>query len=558
MRKGRLLGIGLGMVVVLAILLGVGLILTGNANMPEVGGTDEPPFTFEEVAAERGFEYESGPAEQKGSTRNSVYVGDYNNNGYPDILALGGDEPILFENTGGEFIDSEALPEYDRYFSSALFFDHNNNGWDDLLLLSLDGTPIFLENQEGEFVEREVGFEDTELRVPSTATAADYTGDGCLDVFIAQNGRWHHSLPMKELIVRSTAERANMTISPISDTDLIKDDSGEPNFLFRGDCGEFEDVTEEVGISGDRWSLAASFTDFTGNGYPDIHVGNDFNLDILYENKNGSGFEKRPIPNTNRHAMSSEVADFSGDGNLDIFVTNIREDPKGWTQLYGLQSIDNSGNNLLINTGNGTFATRESEYGVRDGGWGWAAVAVDFDNDGQRDLMHTTSHHSNASAGGQKEATYPRVWERDGEAFNALDPAEQGFLTSGGRGLAALDFTRNGKMDVALADAQGDFKLYENKGAEGNWIQIDVAGDGDHTVDGTRLTVETEDITETTVRKSNADLQSQGTRIEHVGVGDADKVDIVAEFPDGNTHTFDTVEVNQRIVIHSDGTLESE
>ena len=113
-------------------------------------------------------------------------------------------------------------------------------------------------------------------------------------------------------------------------------------------------------------------------------------------------------------------------------------------------------------------------------------------------------------------------------------------------------------MDVALADAQGDFKLYENQGAEGNWIQIDLAGDGERTVDGTRIVVETSEMSETAVRKSNADLQSQSTQVEHIGVGDAESVDIVAEFPDGSTHTFEDVDVNQRVVISSDGTISSD
>ena len=554
MRKSRYLIFGGVLFAGVVLLTAAGLGLT-----PPIAETttENEPFQFEEVSAERGFEYESGRVEQKGSTRNSVYVADYTKNGYPDVLALGADRPILFRNTGGQFEESGELPEMDVVIKSALFFDYNNNGWEDLLLLPLDGTPIFLENQQGAFVEQEVGFEDTEFGVPSTATAADYTGNGCLDVFIAQNGKWHHSLPHKEVIVRGTAEQANLPISPIEDDVLIENDSGLPNALFRGDCEQFEDVTEDVGISGNRWTLAASFVDFTGNGYPDIHAGNDFNLDILYVNQNGTHFEKRPIPDTNRHAMSSEVADFSGNERLDIFVTNIREEPKSWIQLYGLQSIDNSGNNLLINTGETpTFETKEREYGVQDGGWGWAAVAVDFDNDGQRDLIHATSFHNNATDPTLRDETYPRIWQRDGDAFTALDPAEQGFLPSGGRGLAALDYNQNGKMDVVLADAQGMFKLYENVGETGNWVQIDVAGDGEVSTIGARIYVESEDGTQMTVRKSKADLQSQSTRIEHLGVGEAEEVTISIEFPNGTAFEFEDIETNQRVVIHADGTIE--
>lgn len=88
---------------------------------------------------------------------------------------------------------------------------------------------------------------------------------------------------------------------------------GNPNLLFDGDCNSFEQV-ENAGIEGTRWSLATSFVDLTGDGYLDIHVGNDFNTDVLYVNQHDGTFRRVEIPATDRHAMASEVADVTGDG----------------------------------------------------------------------------------------------------------------------------------------------------------------------------------------------------------------------------------------------------
>ena len=141
-------------------------------------------IAFSERSSEVGFEY-SPRQDWIGNGHSGVYVADVDNDLWPEVLAVGGEKPVLFDNDGGTFTESDALPAIERQIIGALFFDHDNSGWEDLLLLAEDATPVFLENDEGEFSVQQAGF-DTELVRPVGATAADYDRDGRVEVFVFQ------------------------------------------------------------------------------------------------------------------------------------------------------------------------------------------------------------------------------------------------------------------------------------------------------------------------------------------------------------------------------------
>jgi len=387
-RRLVLVAAGLLAVALVAGVAGPWLVDTGTAG-------DAAAFGVEEIGESAGFDYRVVQYEGVGRG-GGVYVGDYDSDGWPDVLAVGGTpeaggegRPALYENTGGAFERSGALPDgLGRQTVAALFFDYDDDGREDLLLLRLRAEPLLLENEGGSFVRREGAF-DAALTEPTGAAAADYDGDGCLDVFVVQNGDWTERTP----VAHSDPGRD------------VTDDNGEPNYLFRGSCGEgFERVTD-TGIEGTRWSLATSFVDLTGDGRPDVHVANDYNNDYVYVNEGDGTFAAVALgARTNRNGMSSEVLDVNGDGRLDLFVTNIYVDVANVSSgpirnylRYRLGKRADGGNNLLVNRGNGTFVDRAAAYGVRKGGWGWAAVATDFDNDGDQDLFHTTSAWARAS-----------------------------------------------------------------------------------------------------------------------------------------------------------------
>jgi len=491
-----------------------------------------------------------------------AYVTDFNNDGWPDVLLLGGRmngtdhrRPVLYKNIRGKFEPSAALPVntiHNKTTTGALFFDYDYDGWDDLLLLAQGDRAVFLQNNNGTFQRKEVGLEDR-FENPVGASAADYDRDGRLDVFVFQNGDWLNTTPAGY----NQPDRSIIV------------DNGNPNRLYRWNGSGFE-RTEEVGIGGDRWSLAASFVDLNNDGWPDMHVANDFNHDQIYINNQDGTFEDVQLDRvTNRNGMSSEIEDINGDGQLDIFVTNIYIDAPNMTGDAATNYVNRQlgkrvgGNNLLINDGNGSFDDRAEEFGVRKGGWGWSAVVADLDNDGDRDLFHSTKRFTNSfvkngfrsEAGPYPSLQYPAVWERNRGTFEAQNGSDVGFNAINGRGVASLDFDRDGDLDLVTTTwSGGRYRLYENRGSEGKSVEVRVRPNGSGTVVGTEVFVTVNNQTQIGVMNSKADYRSQDTRTLHFGVGEQENVDrIRVVWPSGDTQTLTDLEANTFVTVPHGG-----
>ena len=527
---------------------------------PDWGIVSEQDRTlrFENVTERAGLTYRSASSDGLEATQvmmgdAGVYVTDYDGDGTPDVLLVGGERPILFENDDGSFVETDAVPEIDGTVRSALFFDYDGDGSDDLLLLRMNDTPVLLANEGGNFEPVEGAFDDV-LDVPMGAGAADYTGNGCLDVFIIQNGDWHEDRP-----------------NGLRDYNVPPgEDNGNPNYLFRGDCSTFEKATD-ANVEGDRWSLATSFVDLTNDGNPDIHVANDFNNDVVYLNQGDGTFERVELGEaTNRNGMSSTVNDLTGNGYNDIFVTNV------WFPAFVQDRMDATtfeirarGNNLLLNEGDGSFEEVALEYDVERGGWGWAAVLEDLTNDGELDVVHTTRHmtfeFSDRRFSPDEIETlhstypfyrYPAVWEGTENGFEPLDAAETGFDVTDGRGIAELDVNGNGKLDLLIANNDGAFVLYENRAESGNSVILELERNESVPANGARVDVMTDEKTYHRTVHSNSDYLSQGDRRVHVGVGDAESVTIEVTWPDQTTHRFEDVPTDGSYVIDPSGSID--
>jgi hypothetical protein len=500
---------------------------------------DEPWFTeVGEKVGLRGlnvsnyFERNRQPLYKEGKFKSGFYVSDYNNDYKPDLLAVVNGLPILYENTGNGYGRSNALPTVNVTVTAAHFLDYDNDGWEDLYLLSNDGS-VFLENKEGEFVRNDVGL-DVDYESVRGAATADYTGNGCLDVFVVQANNWTEHRP-------EGYNNRNVTIGQ---------DNGIGNRIFRGDCDGFEEATEEAGIEGTAWSLATSFVDFTNDGYPDIHVANDFNNDVVYINTRNGTFERRVLPNsTNRNGMSSEVAEVNGDGNLDIFVSNIYRPSTPVTETRFGGRI--RGDNLLINQGGGRFVDSADEYGVRkSAGYGWSALLEDFDNDGYLDLFQTNSVPFMDS--------YPSIWDGIRDNFTRLNSSQAGLVLSQPVGAVSLDYDADGDLDIAASDATQRFTFYENRIQRGNSLRVYLR-DNDSTTLGTSVEVITNGESWRRTQNSKSDYLSQSSRTLHFGIGNATVVDrLVVNWSNGGSTTYTDIETNQSIEVSESGGLRKE
>jgi hypothetical protein len=531
---------GVALVAALVALAGcAGIVgLPGQGTGPD---GDAERLAFEEVATEAGIDYStSGPNLGKGD--GAALVADYDRDGDRDVLLAGG-TPTLYENVGDGFEVSDALPEHatpeTAKVSSGLFFDYDNDGWEDLVLLALDEAPIFLENDRGEFRVRDVGLNAT-LSWPMAASAADFDGDGCLDLFVAQNGDWREAAPSRD----GASGKAYGHV------------------LYRGACGGSFERVPDPGFNATHWSITASAADLTGDGKPDIHVANDFDYDVLYVNRGNGTFDQRFLANTDRHGMASEVADVNGDGRLDLFVTNIEfREPDGVWVFESPLDVVNRGNNLLLNRGNGTFVDRASDYGVRIGGWGWSGTLVDLTNDGHLDLIHATGDYRRRGTNASLEVASepPRLWVGNGTAFEPVDAIRAGLVPTDGRGLVTFDYDGDGDRDVLVSNNVGTVRLYRNTldGAAGNYVRVDLRGTEAQTAIGSRVYVTSDGETTAKAYTSQVNFFSQNPRTLHVGLGEDDVVErIRVVFPDGTERVVTDVPANRTVVVALDGTVD--
>ena len=528
-----------------------GLAGASLAGCVEALGLGEDTVSFENITETIGFDYH-GQEGGIGFGNSGLYVCDYDNDQLPEILAIGGAQPVLFDNEDGRFVATDILDGRfsDTTVQAAVFFDHNRNGWEDLLVFEKHGPAHFFENIEGEFEPRQLGFE-TDFIVPTSVAVADASGNGYLDVFVAQMNDWAHGVP------RGWAKEEL--------EEPLEDDNGAPNLLFWNDNGTFS-LDETSGISGDRWSLATSFVDLTGDGRQDIHVANDFNRDVIYLNRGDRTFEQVLLgEETDRNGMSSLITDVTGNGRPDIFVTNIYFplDDLDEEELYDrvrrhfefvLQSPRIEGNNLIVNDGDGAFSYQADTLGLAAGGWGWAAVAIDFDHDGQEEIFHATQNIIEVYD--PPVYTYPMYFKRAGERYERQDARELGFAAGNDRAVVALDLGMTGAMDLAIGSYNAPFRVYHNHAAAGGGqsIQLDLRDQRGSIAIGSTVRVQTDEREQYRFLTSGSDYQSQSTRILHVGLGDVDTIDILEiSWPNGATSTHQELEADQRLVISPDG-----
>jgi len=356
----------------------------------------------------------------------------------------------------------------DRWARSTSFGDYNNDGWPDLLISDNERFRIaLLRNEEnGRFTDV-----STAIHVDSPRTLGgggtifgDYDNDGDLDLFVSVGTPWSSGqdvlLRNDRGVFRDVTLEAGLTDSLQTDNAIWLDydrdgfldlyvgnwDSTAGNKLHRnnGD-GTFADVTKKAGLDiqfapyspGSNGGMAAG--DFNDDGWPDLYVGVFETPNWLFLNDGQGGFEDaitREIGDPGQ-AYGVTVGDINNDGHLDIFQAAGGSLDESYRSLLllnqgegqfidatvglglsgnllaanilgaGLADIDNDGDLdlmtetphlLYINTGDGTFVDRTSQSGMPERGWGGCISFGDYDRDGFLDILHSRYlYHNNGN-----------------------------------------------------------------------------------------------------------------------------------------------------------------
>src|SRR6185295_15885194 len=258
----------------------------------------------------------------------AVSVVDFDNDGFADLYATNskeGSKNRLYRNRGdGTFEDVAerlGLADLNRPVTGvsmgAVWGDYDNDGYEDLLLYRW-GRPELFRNQEGKgFARVTEGASLPGWANVNTAVWLDYDRDGRLDFFLG--GYYSESVNLWKLL--------DTKIMPES-FEYAK--NGGRKFLFRNlGGGRFEEVSERVGLRSTRWALAAVAADLRGTGFPDLLIANDYGVSELFVNDGGRFREvgrETGVGYAPKSGMNASLGDVLNQGRFALYVSNISEE----------------------------------------------------------------------------------------------------------------------------------------------------------------------------------------------------------------------------------------
>lgn len=481
-----------------------------------------------------------------------VAAGDYDNDGDIDVFITHGDlgPNLLYRNVGGmTFVDvaSQAGLAYTKSasenyaHSGPTFADMDGDGDLDLFLGGLfdDPSKIFRNNGDGTFtdVTKGSGIDTLAARYNVSAAFGDYDLDGDVDLFVTHWGT-HRNLA-------APGDTQNLWRN-VSDNGQIK----------------FENVTIPAGISPSIITLPDARAPYVGDAevtftptfarvdddlYPDILSVADFNKTMLFMNNGDGTFRNATDTNVliDDNGMGSALGDYDNDGDLDWFVSSIFG-----TKDVPVGTVDPIGNRLYRNDGNGRFTDVTLLARVSDGGWGWGACFIDFENDGDLDIYHTNGWTLDNPWGEYRDDA-SRAFVQIGAGRFSESAGELGLVdTEQGRGVVCADFDNDGDTDILQLHTNPTLSatLWRNETSGNNYLRVRVRGKGKNTeAAGTRIYARvgaTEQMREIMIGSNF--ISQNPTNVVIFGLGTNSNVDELRfQWPDGTVTRHTGVTANQ-------------
>jgi hypothetical protein len=399
---------------------------------------------------------------------------DYDSDGWQDILLINGmDWPghkqrrttmrLYRNNRNGTFTDvtKRAGLDIEMYGLGVAVGDFNNDGFPDLFVSCVGQSRLFQNTGKGTFLDvtehsgigKRQGFS-------TSALWFDYDRDGHLDLFVCNYVKWS---PEQDVFCSLDAKHKSYCTPEAY--------RGATSWLFhnRGN-GTFEDVTATSGVfDSSSKSLGVAMLDHNLDGWIDLFVANDTQANKLYENKRDGTFEDVALKagvafsedGKARAGMGVDVADYDNSGIPGLVVTNFDN------EMLGFYRGSKSGSYIDL-------APRSNIGKLSQRSLGFGCFFFDVDLDGRLDLLVVNGHIDDTVRNVRADTNYeqpPHLFlNRGSEGFNdvAADAGADFARPKVGRGAAFGDFDNDGDLDVLITTNQGPAHLYRNDQHGGN------------------------------------------------------------------------------------------
>ena len=472
---------------------------------------------------------------------------DYDSDGWQDIVLVNGmDWPghkrqrstlrLYRNNRNGTFKDvtrSVGL-EMEMYGMGVAIGDYNNDGFPDIFISCVGQSRLFRNTGKGTFIDvtRASGLYGRQ-GLSTSALWFDYDRDGLLDLFVCNYVRWS---PEHDVFCSLDGSHKSYCTPEAY--------RGDTCWLFRnrGD-GTFEDVTPTSGIfDSSSKSLGVAMFDYDQDGWPDLLVANDTQPNKLYRNLRNGKFKDVAVEagvafsteGKARAGMGVDVGDFENSGRPGVAITNFDN------EMIGLYRANATGVFDDVSIPSGVGAPSRNTLG-------FGCLFLDVDLDGALDLAVANGHIDETVRNIRGNVGYaqpPQLFLNlgNGKFRDVASEAGGGFEKSRvGRGLAYGDFDRDGDLDILMTTNNGPASLFRNDHLAGNHsIRFHLRGTkSNRDAIGATVRIFANGQSQSRVVRGGSSYLSQSELPLTFGLGKRDKIDrVVIDWPSGRTEEY--------------------
>ena len=540
---------------------------------PELPAKAEPPaapadgIRFTDVTAQSGIACTPISGETPSTHILEVKGGglaliDFDNDGDLDVFVPNGATTAqpergpgarLFRNDGSmRFSDATAASgiAHTRWSFGAAVGDVDADGFDDIFICCF-GPNVLLRNRgDGSFEDITARAGVGDARWATSAAFADLDGDGDLDLYVANYVEADPARPLPPASFKGQAVIAGPRGYPAA-PDCLYENQGD---------GTFVDRSQSSGITAVKpgFGLNVAIVDFTGDGKPDILVGNDSQENNLFVPTGAWTYVDHGLRSgvavngagSAQATMGMAVADVDGNGRPDVFTTNFSSDT----------------NTLHLNLDGRNFDDRTNQFGLGAPSRtlvGWGTAFVDFDHDADEDLLVVNGHVYPQASRALMDSEYaqpPLLMERRGARFDALERAGSWTLAPRvDRTAVFADLDLDGDIDAVLAGLNQPLQVLRNDhdadhDAAADWVIVVPRdrrrGVGNHRAVGAEVSLEVGGAVQRRWCAGGGPFQSNLSPEVHFGVPTGtDPITVRVRFPDGTVRTLDNVRRGARVVV---------